>query len=205
MRAFALSVALLSNPAVALDLKFAPAEPMYAEAAAEYQEIWAAEGSRIVAALEERACAEFPVHSVAVTVVEAPSFSGRSGVPMRLRASYPEPVKRGMLVHELGHWLIERQALEDPERSVHQALNLLLIQVWEDLWGPDFVRSQIATESRLTESYRSDWEWALSLDHQQRRSAWASILEASGRPTMCSSRPPGICFVRADRCRPAAA
>lgn len=181
LRAFGAAVlALTSAPLPAVQLSFVPSKPTHAAAAADYAELWAAEGAGILRAFEKRACASIPVPAIEVTVTEAASYSGDADTPMRLRASYPEPVKRGTLVHELGHWIIPPAAIESMGLSTHQALNLLLLQVWDDLWGPAFVEQQIAAERRWSPAYRHDWDWARSLSAEQRGATWHALLAATG-------------------------
>jgi hypothetical protein len=72
-------------------------------AAEEYQRIWADEGERVIRAMEQVTRLEFPEKEVAAEIYEGPSFSGRGSLPMRLRASYPFEIKKGTLVHEMGH------------------------------------------------------------------------------------------------------
>lgn len=199
----AAALMLLSSSLLAAQLAFTPSEPAHAAAAAEYAKLWAAEGDSILLALEERACAPIPGEVINVTIEEASSYSGDANAPMRLRASYPEPIKRGTLVHELGHRLLPPSAIDAAGLSSHQALNLLLLQVWDDLWGPAFVRQQIAAERRWTHRYRRAWDWALSLTEEESEAKWRAVLAASGRPTLCSRRPRGTCFTQPDRCRPA--
>src|SRR5262245_48609865 len=76
--------------------------PAFATAAGEYRQIWAAEGPRVIEAMERVTKLKFPEKTVKVEIYEGPSFSGRGGAPMRLRASYPADEKKGTLVHELG-------------------------------------------------------------------------------------------------------
>lgn len=113
---------------------------------------------------------------------------------MKLRASYPERIKRGTLVHELGHRYLSAMGRYRAGLSEHQALNLLLLQVWVALWGSEFVAAQIKAESQWTESYRSAWQWALSLSEAQRSELWRSLLAGNRHPTMGSSRPLRKCF-----------
>ena len=62
-----------------LRLTFVPDAPEFGEAAAEYTVLWAAEGDRIVEALESRTGLRFQESEIRVTVLETPSFSLRVG------------------------------------------------------------------------------------------------------------------------------
>jgi len=79
----------------------------------EYRRIWAAEGGRIIEAMERISTLRFPEKRVHVEIYEGTSFAGlrmnKDGIPVgtngpvRMRASYPGDVKKGTLIHELGH------------------------------------------------------------------------------------------------------
>src|SRR6476620_10553888 len=89
-----------------LQIDFTPSADEFRAATDEYRAIWAKEGPRIVAAMERISGLRFEKGPVTASIYEGTSFSGEpGGRPMVLRASYPEPTKRGTLVHELGHRL----------------------------------------------------------------------------------------------------
>jgi hypothetical protein len=168
-------IAAVSLPASALELSFRAASPEFQGAALEYEKIWAQEGARIVEALESHSGTSLPEAHIAVVVAEKQSNSGGNHQPMTLRASYPEPVKRGTLVHELGHRYLLQLPQSDSSLSLHKKLNLLLLPVWESLWGAEFVADQVAVESKWSVEYRRAWAWAMALSVEQRQSQWRSI------------------------------
>ncbi len=109
--------------AAAPPVGFEPEAPRFARAAEEYRAIWAAEGARMIAALEAATGLSFPEAPVEVIVYEGVSWAGLGGRPMRLRASYSADEKRAALVHELGHRLIEPLPWR-AERDEHRTLFL---------------------------------------------------------------------------------
>jgi hypothetical protein len=112
-------------------------------------------------------------------VHEAASHSGSARAPMRLRASYAPAVKRGTLVHELGHRYLAALALPRSELSEHQKLDLLLVPVWTQLWGDAFVARQIAVESAWSNEYRRSWQWWSALQPDERGTRWRALLASS--------------------------
>lgn len=117
--ALAAALMMATGPALAqgarVTLTFTPESktPAFEVAAAEYRSIWAAEGARVIEAMERLTTLRFPQRNIKIQVFEGPSNASllfnRAGVPvgsrdpMRLRASYSADNKKGTLVHELGH------------------------------------------------------------------------------------------------------
>src|SRR5690554_4040290 len=83
---------------VGIEAEFIPRTPAHANAARTYEAIWREFGQRIIAAIEARTCLPFAEPTVAAIIADASSHSGGPQHPMRLRATYPEDVKRSTLV-----------------------------------------------------------------------------------------------------------
>jgi hypothetical protein len=164
-----------------LELNFTASADGFRAATDEYRAIWAKEGPRIVASMERITGLGFEPGPVPVTVYEGTSFSGqRGGPPMVLRASYPEPTKRGTLVHELGHRLVA----DVPFKGEHHELIFLFVyDVWVDLWGKPFADEQVAVESqrRGLVDYEGIWKKTLAMSQTERASRLQQILKSSGR------------------------
>ncbi|MEA3010580.1 MAG: hypothetical protein QOJ91_2272 [Sphingomonadales bacterium] len=166
--------AILAPPLAALlcaaapPLSFAPVAPEYAEAAGEYRRLWAAEGPRIVAAMESATGLTFPAERVDVIVSEGRPMASFDGRTIRLRASYSPAYKKATLVHELGHRLAftfpNRGGLDD-----HRLLYLFLYDVWADLYGRDFADRMVSIERRIGPAYDDAWTWALAMTREQRQ------------------------------------
>jgi hypothetical protein len=186
-----LSVAILTTCALAADpqakapqirveLRFVPASDDFAAAVREYEQIWAADGARMVAAMEQVSGLSFVYEqfadtSITATVLEKPSSSGfrdRSG--MELRASYPPDTKRATLIHELGHRLMAGLYRRDEEE--HGALFLWVYDVWVALYGKTFADEQVLVERRRGGPYPKAWDEALRLTTEERAAHWRAIL-----------------------------
>lgn len=157
-------------------IEFEPEAPEFADDAAEYQQLWAREGERIVAALERATWLELERQPISAVVYEGPSFSGDRDRPMRMRASYAPDTKRGTLVHELGHRLLA--GIEPQDFDHHPVLYLFQYDVWVDLWGREFADAQVAVESgrRGMYDYEGAWNGALTLDADERSALWRDFL-----------------------------
>ena len=158
-----------------LVVNFTPTADTFRAATDEYTAIWAKEGARIVAAMEKRTGLQFEPGPIEARVYEGVSFSGGNGRPMMLRASYPEPTKRGTLVHELAH----RLALPVPFKGEHHELIFLfLYDVWVDLWGQAFADEQVRIESlrKGIVDYESIWKKTLALTADERARRFQEIV-----------------------------
>ena len=182
MSALALIVALQAAPvaqpgdAPRVKIVFEAMEPQFEAAAAEYRAIWAAEGARIIAALEKRSGLKWGEREIRAQVYEGTSFSGMGTRPMRLRASYPADTKKATLIHEIGHRLqgsLFRMGEED-----HPFLFLYLYDVWRDLYGQEFADAQVKIESarKGLYDYERAWKQALELTEDERITAWRNFV-----------------------------
>lgn len=177
--------------AQAVELEFIASSPAFEAATSEYRSIWQQEGHRIVDALHRYSAAQIPDRHIRVIVFEGVSNSGRSGGPLRLRASYPEPVKRATLSHELLHRYVDQvPGLRSCYPEIHDIMAVVLFEVWSELWGHQFAIEQAQVESERSERYRTSWSRALALAEVERESEIAGI-PSCRRSTMRSSRPRG--------------
>ena len=166
------------TPARSLVVNFTPTADTFKAATDEYAAIWAKEGARIVAAMERMTGLQFEPGPIDVRVYEGVSFSGsRDGRPMMLRASYPEPTKRGTLVHELAHRLASGLPFKGDH---HELIFLFLYDVWVDLWGKEFADEQVKIESRRKGivDYETIWKKALALTAEERARRFQEIVRA---------------------------
>jgi hypothetical protein len=167
-------------PQTRVELRFVPASDDFAAAVRDYEQIWAADGARIVAAMEQVSGLSFVYEhfadtSITATVLEKPSSSGfrdRSG--MELRASYPPDTKRATLIHELGHRLMAGLYRRDEEE--HGALFLWVYDVWVALYGKIFADEQVVVERRRRGPYTQAWDEAMRLTAEERAARWRAIL-----------------------------
>jgi hypothetical protein len=160
-------------------ISFVPQSDSFAAAAEEYRQLWAAEGERIVAAMEEVSGLTFVYPAYADTAITAIVFEGVSNSgyrasPMRLRASYPPDTKKATLAHELGHRLQAGLFRRDEEE--HGPLCLWLYDVWVKLYGKEFADAQVVVEKRRGGPYPKAWDEALALSPEQRAARWRAMV-----------------------------
>src|SRR5437867_8801460 len=175
MRATLVFAAILSSTLVAqertkpLQIDFTASTESFGAATQAYREIWAAEGPRIVAAMERATELRFEPGPIRAVIYEGPSFSGFGERPMQLRASYSPATKRATLVHELGHRLMGDLVPADVDH--HSIIFLFVYDVWVELWGQSFADEQVTIERARTGSlanYDKLWTDALALPAAER-------------------------------------
>ena len=164
-------------------MTFSPEEktPAFKAAVDEYRAIWAAEGTRIIGGLEQISKLKFPEKSVKAEIYEGPSFSGRGGAPMRLRASYKPDEKKGTLVHELGHRMNAQLTLRPHDLDEHRLLFLYLYDLYVDLYGKEFADKEVAFGKTLKGlyDYEAAWNWAMAMSREERLAKFAEVVGAN--------------------------
>ncbi len=145
----------------------------------EYRRIWAAEGSRVIEAMERSTTLKFPETHVDAEIYEGTSFSGRGGRPMTLRASYTSDVKKGTLVHELAHRMNAQLKKKPQDLDEHRLLFLYLYDLYETLYGKEFADGQVAFGRTLKGLYDYDgaWNWALAMSREERAARFGEVLK----------------------------
>jgi hypothetical protein len=156
--------------AAAPPVTFTPLEPRFAETAAYYRQLWAAEGPRIVVALERVSGFAFPNRPLEIILHDGRPMTGFGCSMMRLRGSYAGRHATGTLIHELGHCLAA-QVLPTAGLDDHRLLYLFLYDVWTDLYGQDFADDMVRIERRIPTGYDYDaaWSWALAMTREERQ------------------------------------
>lgn len=165
----------------AVKMNFIPESDKFVEATKQYQEIWKAEGGKMIAAMEAVSGMKFPDGEIAVIIFEGASNSGFKDKPMKLRASYPEEVKKATLIHELGHRLNAQLEKRPDNIDEHRVLFLYLYEVWTKLYGPDFADGMVAVEKKRKGlyDYESAWNWALALTKDERAAKLREIVKSN--------------------------
>jgi hypothetical protein len=188
MRQLSVAVVLVLTVAASsrvqgLRIHFSPASEPFAEAASEYQSLWEAEGSRIIAAMEHVSGLKFPEQEIDAVVYEGISRSGSAGSPMRLRASYPVATKKATLIHELGHRHLAQLRRRPPGLDEHRVLFLFLYDVWEKLDGKGYADEQVEVEKRRrgVYDYEAAWAWALAQSQEERTKRFSEIMRENQR------------------------
>lgn len=162
-----------------LNLKFSleTNDPALLLALKEYQSIWDKDGSKIKEAMEKVSSLAFTQKEISVIVFEGMSTSGSDDFPMKLRGSYSLLVKKGTLVHELGHRLIAQIKNRPAELDEHRILFLILYDIWTDIYGQKFADEMVAVEKgrKGYYDYASAWDQTLNLTRKEREAKFNSI------------------------------
>lgn len=175
----------------AVEMVFTAKEPVFEDAAREYEQIWQQDGPRIIEVYEEITGLKFPEQKIEAEVYLGPSYAGlrTEDKKMRLRAMYRDgkqlsvDIKRSDLTHELGHrcLTLNRVGKNNPlDLNSHQILDLVLYDVWVKLYGQEFADSAMKDEFRLKNdevSYKDCWDWALAMSFEQRQKAFQVLKE----------------------------
>jgi hypothetical protein len=161
-----------------IQLSFKPVSEEFKLATEDYQNIWNKEGEIIIKTFEEVTGLSFKQKSIDVIVYEGPSFSGKLNTPMKLRASYSTDLKRGTIVHELGHRLIVPLHNRIEGIDEHRTLNLFLYDVWVKLYGEEFANEMVSAESKRTGlyDYKTAWKWFGVLSKSEKIMIWQNFL-----------------------------
>lgn len=164
-----------------LNMQFEPEpndEP-FITASNEYTQIWKDDGEKIVQKFEELSGCEFYEENIKAIVYVGISRSGVLGDAMHLRASYPHNTKKATLIHELGHRLFFGFEECQNDYDAEQINDLIIYDVWTDLYGKKFADEQILVEKarKGVYDYESAWNWALSLERDGRKELFNKIRE----------------------------
>ena len=163
-----------------MNIIFKPAseKPDLIKAADEYAKIWHDEGVLIVDTIKSIGGFEKNEEHIEATIIEAMSRSH----PLTLRASYDLVTKKATLIHELTHRFCVFNNVGIPETNngdsnlkSHKQIDLILYDIWVDLYGIDFANHQVKLESSRQEFYQQAWEWALSKNKQQRQKLFKTL------------------------------
>lgn len=148
------------------------------DATKEYQDIWEAEGDKIIDAIEHIGQKPFSEGEIMVTVYEGVSKAGKTTAdPMMMRASYSHEVKIATLIHELGHRYLYDVRKNPLFLDGHQVLFLILYDIWVELYGVDFANRNVAVESgrKGIYTYEEAWIWALKLTRLERAELYRQV------------------------------
>lgn len=143
----------------------------------EFEEIWKAEGEKIVKVWEQNTGLKFKE-----TVINAIVFDGIShSHPLSLRYNYDLNRKKSVLVHELGHRILYKRVRGMGKASSedhHKFLFLVLYEVFVELYGEAFAEDAVLWDSNLPrDEYKIAWEWALKFPKDERKKMFNEIIE----------------------------
>jgi len=165
----------------------------YSEAVEGYERIWKEDGGKMVGILEKISGLKFKETLINVVVFKArmPSHA----YPMALRADLSEERMRAVLIHELGHRLLNGNGIKlvgkggkpaaDMELEQHKNLSLILYDVWVEVYGKDFADRNVDLDFTLkrTTALRKAWKWALKFSKEERKRKFQELVEKSSELT----------------------
>jgi hypothetical protein len=154
--------------------------PEFIKASEEYINIWEKDGQRIAKKFKELSGLDFVEKEITVVIFEGISNSGVVNVfPMKLRASNDYNHKIATLTHELGHRLLFAHGVKKTGLGIHQILDLILYDLWFDLYGKKFADEQVRRESERKNPvapYKECWEWVLEKTREERNKFFLKII-----------------------------
>lgn len=149
----------------------------YIKAAKEYQLIWKNDGKTIVELIEKYSGINFKTKIINAVTFDDVSFS----IPMKLESSLTYDQKKGTLVHELLHRLLNDNKYlipmeKDFTEKIHRMIDLILFDIWTDLFGKDKAKENMDHEIGYgCLSYKNAWEWALSFSKEDRKTKFEEM------------------------------
>ncbi len=147
--------------------------PRYIEAASEYTKIWKEDGDMITEVIERVSGFKFRADLYNAIILEKFSHS----LPLTLRASYPTEQKKSTLVHELLHKVLVRtEKMQTSELENHKILDLILYDIWTELYGEDFAKKSMDAEKLFNDIYSEAWIFAMNLSKDERRIQYNNFL-----------------------------
>ncbi len=150
--------------------------PRFIEGAKEYKKIWSSEGEKITQAIEKISNFNFRAGTYnAIILDNKPSAS----YPLILLSSYSLEKKRATLVHELTHKVLPRnEKMKASELENHKILNLILYEIWTELYGKEFADLSVEGESMFGDLYKQAWEYFFTLTKEQRQEEYQKFIAA---------------------------
>lgn len=161
-----------------LNITFIPESEDFSRAAKAYADIWGNDGKRLIENIEKAVGKKFKEINIEGTVFEGISQSN----PLKLRASYDDNTKKATLVHELLHRISAEYMFKLPDKNedlslgLHKQIDLVLYDLWTELYGREFADEQVTIESKRTPVYKEAWDWALSFHAHDRQKLFNDLL-----------------------------
>lgn len=157
------------------------------QGAEEYQNIWDNDGDKIAQTMEQLSGLSFGDQKINALVCDTKiSSSGYGSSPMRLRAFEPKAsnqidYKKAILIHELGHRLLDtikplEILLKKKNIDEHRLLYLFLFDVWQKLYGEKFAKSRVEIEKKFSQRQKKCWAWTLSFNKEERNKKFREIV-----------------------------
>ena len=163
-----------------LKINFLPDSDLinYSKEIVEYEKLWEKEGEKIVKTIEKISKLEFQETQINATIYYG-SLPSRSR-PLSLMIKDSKERRLSILVHELGHRIISgnlRRKNIKIRMDAHKLLDLILYDIWTDLYGKEFADNAVKWERKiLREEYRKAWDWALTFSKEERVEKFCKLL-----------------------------
>lgn len=157
----------------------------YSGEIAKYEKLWVDEGERIVRSIEKVSNLKFQETEINAIIYYG-SLPSRSR-PLSLIIKESRSRCLSILIHELTHRIISGNVRRKTEKrptttAVHKLLDLILYDIWTDLYGQSFADSAVQWEKKIPrKGYKESWEWALSFDKEERIEKFKDLLYIRNR------------------------
>ena len=152
----------------------------YSEIVGEYENLWKEEGKKIVKAIEKISNLKFQETEINAIVYFGTLPSRSKTLCLMIKDSKER--RLSILIHELGHRIISanirRRKIKSISMDAHKLLDLILYDIWVELYGKKFADNAIEWEKRIPRAeYKEAWEWALSFNKEERAKRFKEALE----------------------------
>jgi hypothetical protein len=152
----------------------------------DYKKIWKNDSTRVVKAVEKTTGLKF-IEKEINAIVFSSTLNSRS-FPLSLNADLELDIKKGLLVHELCHRLLSGNHIrvrfdnyKDISLEIHKVLNLILYDIWVEVYGTKLANKMVEWESRSRRGiYKKAWDWALGFDKKERKSKFNIFRKRKG-------------------------
>lgn len=151
----------------------------YSKEIKEYEKLWDTDGEKIVKTIEKISNLKFQE-----TEINAMVYYGNlppQSKPLCLIVRETQDKFLRTLVHELGHRIISGNVrnnnIKQPKVDVHKTLDLILYDIWIELYGKKFADNAVEREKKIpSPGYKEAWEWALSFTKEERAKKFKELV-----------------------------
>jgi len=164
-----------------LKLNFLPESNFrdYSKIMVEYGKLWKEEGKKIVNIIEKVSNLKFQETDINA-ILYFGSLPSRSR-PLCLMIKDTKDKRLSILIHELTHRIISgnskaKKGVRISSLDVHKRLNLILYDIWVELYGKEFADRAVEREKKMPgKEYREAWIWALSFTKEERAEKFIEV------------------------------
>jgi hypothetical protein len=149
----------------------------YIQATNEYQLIWKKDKIKILELIKKYSGIDFKTKVINAIIFDYIS----SSMPMNLEEKLTYNQKEAVIVHELLHRLLVDNNFQIPykensAKTIHQIIDLILFDIWTDLFGEIKAKENIKHEISYGDlNYKNAWKWALSFSKDERKNKFEKI------------------------------